>query len=356
MNAIESRIYADAARAAGDITPADIPPLRLPPQRGRSQRRRGASAGRSAFAGAARSSGTRRWLAPLAAAASVALIIAGMITLGRGPGAGHRGPRPGARPTHPVSRPRSALPAEALDSYFPATGAQYTEGLAFNWTQLKVSTQLFNSCMAAAGFPQPPFSEPESAYLEAFADNSQFPDLAQRARTGTMTGSDYIATTPSAPHTASGRSAVRRCTAASAQPFPFRQINRIASAIGGQWLDMVTSIQTSARVHAMQPAFAACLEAQGIPAAYAQYETNGSNPLFSGFFDWMDHLGQVSTSNSQLTAEEHRWTPVFVQCARPTVSLVERLQLARRATFFRQHARQIREITALAARLAGAAN
>jgi hypothetical protein len=72
------------------------------------------------------------------------------------------------------------------------------------------------------------------------------------------------------------------------------------------------------------------------------------------FFDWMDHLGQVSTSNSQLTAEEHRWTPVFVQCARPTVSLVERLQLARRATFFRQHARQISEITTLAARLPGA--
>ena len=353
MNSIESRIYADAARAAAEITPADIPPLRLRPHRGRSPRR-GASAGASAFTGTPRSRATRRWLAPLAAAASVALIIAGMITLGGGPGAGHRGPRPAAHPAHPVSRPRSALPAEALDSYFPATGAQYTQGLAFNWTQLKVSTMIFNSCMAEAGFPQPTFSEPEPAYLEAFADNSQFPDLAQRARTGSMTPSDYIATSPSAPNTAAGRSAVRRCTAASGQPFPFGQINRVASPLGGQWLDIVTSIQTSARVHAMQPAFAACLEAQGIPATYAQYQTNGSNPLFSGFFDWMDHLGQVSTSNSQLTAEEHRWTPVFVQCARPTVTLIERLQLARRATFFRQHARQIREIAALAARLPAA--
>jgi len=93
MNSIESRIYADAARAAAEITPADIPPLRLPPQRGRSPLR-GASAGGSAFTAGARSRGTRRWLAPLAAAASVALIIAGMITLGRGPGAGHRGPGP----------------------------------------------------------------------------------------------------------------------------------------------------------------------------------------------------------------------------------------------------------------------
>lgn len=350
MNSIESRIYSDAAQVADEITPADIPPLRLPPQRGRSPRRHGAPAGRSAFTGAARSGGTRRWLAPVAAGASVALVIAVMITLGRTPGDGHRGPGPAGRQTHPVSRPRSALLAEALDSYFPATGAQYTDGLAYNWNRLKITARTFGTCMADAGFPQPPFSEPEASYLRSFPDNSQFPDLASMARTGSMGQQYYIATSPVAPKTAAGRAALRRCSAASARPFPFAQIDRIASPLQNQWLDIITSIQSSAPVHAKQPAFAACLEAHGIPAAYAQQQVNGSNPLFNGFFAWADHLLQTAASTRQQTAEDHRWTPVFVQCARPTVSLVERLQLARRASFFRQHARQIREIAALAAR------
>ena len=209
--------------------------------------------------------------------------------------------------------------------------------------------------MARAGFPQPPFPAPESAYLEAYPDNSVFPDLAQRAGTGTMTPAVYI-TNPLAPstRTAAERSAVNRCAAVSAEPSPFAQIDRIAVPLEGQWMNIVTSIQTSARVHAMQPGFAACLEAHGIPASYAQRQVSASNPLFDGFFAWADHLIQLPLTNSQLTAAEHRWTLVFVQCARPTVSMVERLQLARRASFLRQHARQIREIAALAARLPGA--
>jgi hypothetical protein len=253
-----------------------------------------------------------------------------------------------------ASRPQSALPTEALDSYFPASGAQYTQGLAFNWTQLKISTRIFNSCMADAGFPQPPFSEPESSYLRSFPDNSEFPDLAYMARTGSMGQQYYIATNPVAPKTAAGRAAVRRCKAASANPFPFAQIDRIASPLQNQWLGIISSIENSARVHATQPAFAACLEAHGIPAAYAQGQVSASNPLFDGYFAWADHLLQTATSTSQQTAEEHRWTPVFVQCARPVVNLVERLQLARRARFFREHARQIREITTLAADLPAA--
>jgi hypothetical protein len=104
----------------------------------------------------------------------------------------------------------------------------------------------------------------------------------------------------------------------------------------------------------MQPAFSACLQAHAIPAAYAQQQVSASNPLFDGFFAWMDHLGQTSTSNTQLAAHEHRWTPVFVRCAGPTVTLVEQLQLSQRARFFKLHARQINAIKNLAANLPSA--
>jgi hypothetical protein len=48
------------------------------------------------------------------------------------------------------------LATEALDSFFPATGAQYTDGLAYNWTQLKISARIYGSCMAQAGYPPMP--------------------------------------------------------------------------------------------------------------------------------------------------------------------------------------------------------
>jgi hypothetical protein len=353
MTSIESRIYSDAASAAAEITPADVPPLRLHAARSRSSRRRGGSAGRPAFSGAARPASIRRWLAPLAAAAGVAVIIATMTAIRGGNGPAHHGRGHGTSPlTHPLNgaqAARAALAAEALDNYFPATGAQYTAGLAFEWTKFKVSARIFGSCMAEAGFPQPPFSEPESSFLQSFPDNSQYPDLAQLSRTDSMTGMFYIATKPTPPHTQAGRRAEHRCTAASDDPFPFAAIDRVASPLDNQWLNIVTTIQASARVHAMQPAFASCLEANGIPASYAQQQRpTASNPLFIGFFAWMDTLGQTSTSTRQLTAEEHRWTPVFVRCARPTVALMERLQLAQRASFFARHARQIDEIKKLA--------
>jgi hypothetical protein len=349
MNPIESRIYSAAASAAAEITGADIPPLRLRSRRAGSRRR-----GTPARTGGAL--GTRRWLAALAAAAGVMVVIAAVLVLGRGSAAGHHaGSRPATRPGPATGRAQAArntLEAGALDSYFPATGAQYTAGLAFHWTRLKISAQIFGSCMARAGFPQPPFSEPESSYLQAFPDNSQFPDLAQRARLDSMSGPYYINKGPVAPASAAGRRAARPCTAASNQPFT--AIDKIAIPLENPWLGVVTAIQSSAPVQAMQPAFSACLQAHGIPASYAQQKSNVSNPLFDGFFGWMDHLGQTATSTREQSTEDHRWTPVFVRCARPTVTVVERLQLSQRASFFTRHARQISEIKALAAGLLNA--
>lgn len=362
MNSIESRIYADAASAAAEIAPDDIPPLRLDagPVRSRWGRGRGTSPGRPGLADAGpRPAGTRRWLIPLASAASVvAIIIAAIVTAGAAGTVGHgRGAgRPAARPTTTatsvrpaVTQAQATLAAEALDSYFPATGAQYTAGLAFNWTRLKISTQILNSCLAAAGFPQPPFSGSERFYLQAFANNSQFPDLAQRARTDSMTGSPYIAPPPIKAKSAAERKAIQRCTTASGRPFT--PIDKIANPLEGTWLGQVSTVQSSALVHALQPGFSTCLQAHGIPAAYAQQQITADNPLFDGFFAWMDHLTQAALTTRQQVNEQHRWTPVFVQCARPTVTVVERIQLAKRGTFFQRHERQISAIKALVMKL-----
>jgi hypothetical protein len=345
MNAIETRIYEDASSAAADITAADIPPLRLSSES--SQPRRDIGIVRPGGTGAGLPGGSRRWLAALAAAASVIAVIALVVAAGRSPDATRRGLHPAARPSPGLSHVQRALGAEALDQYFPATGAQYTAGLAFEWTRLRISARIFDSCMADAGFRQPAFAEKERAYLRSFPDNSQFPDLRQRARARSMSGPAYIATRPAVPGTSAGRTASRRCSAASARPF--RHIDKIASPLERTWMNAVTAIQASPGVDALQSSFSACLETHGVPADYAHQTISGS--LFGGFFAWADHLTQTTTSTSQQAASNRRWTHVFVQCARPTVTVTERLQTARRARFFRLHARQIAAIKTLAAAL-----
>src|SRR5579863_1771646 len=97
MISLESRIYADAEAVAAEITPADIPPLRLPAARDRRSRSNGHG-----------HPGTRFWLAPLAAAASVVaitttMIIAGQVNGGSRAPMGHVHPATGGR----VHVPRS---------------------------------------------------------------------------------------------------------------------------------------------------------------------------------------------------------------------------------------------------------
>jgi hypothetical protein len=351
MNPLESRIHRDTTTAAAEITSADIPPLRLRNRRGRLPRQRRTASARSAVTGPPGSWGARRWLTPLAAAAGVAALVAVMVAVGNAHSTGHRI----ARPITPSARRGQArlgseaqarLGSEALDSYFPATGAQYTAGLAFEWTRQKTLHRLLEPCLAHAGFPQPAFSWPKGQYMLSFPDNSQFPDLAQRARTRLMTPYGTGIGKGSGSQSRGYVAAVRRCTASNARAVT--RLDRAAGPLASAWLPIITRVQSAARIRALQPAFSSCLEARGIPAAYAQSHSSASNYLFEGFFGWMDHLGMTDTNASQDIAHQHRWTPVFVHCARPTVTVMERLQLAQRARFFQRHARQISAIKTLA--------
>ena len=329
MSSLESLIHSAAEAAAAEIGPADIPPLRLTGADTATPRSR------------------HWWLTPLAAAASVAAVLAGLIFVGHAPVTGHGGAWPGSAA---LSRAQARLTKLALDSYFPATGAQYTAGLAFVWTRQKILARDIGPCLAAAGFQQPPFSVPKRKFILHSGDNSQFPDLAQRLRTGVMTPGNgnrsghLIPVIPKAQrraHTA----AMRRCVVQDARPI--WRLDKAATPLAAIWLKKVTGIQSSPQVQAARPAFVSCLEAAGVPSRYAKRGGVGSSPLFAGFFAWMDRLEQASPGPGQVAGEQRIWTPVFVTCARPAVATMERLQLTERSAFFRQHAGQIRTIRRL---------
>src|SRR5258706_12565035 len=110
MSSLESLIHSAAEAAAAEIGPADIPPLRLTRADTATPRSR------------------HWWLTPLAAAASVAAVLAGLIFVGHAPVTGHGGAGPGTA----ALRPAPARPTQqTLDSYFSATRAPHTAGPAF---------------------------------------------------------------------------------------------------------------------------------------------------------------------------------------------------------------------------------
>jgi hypothetical protein len=298
---------------------------------------------RWAWPGTRSSRGTRRWLVPLAAAASIIALTAVIVSVASARTADHRN-------THPAPlaarRGQGRLVRKALDYYFPATGAQYTEGLAFEWTHRTILDRLIKPCLSRAGFSEPPFSWPERQYLLSFPDNSQFPDLAQRARTREMTPfGNGLRGQKAGRVSRAYDAAMQRCTARFAGPIT--RLDAAAGRLDGPWLSLVTRIQSSRQVSGLQPAFGRCLKARGVPAVYAQSATAAANDLFGEFFGWMDHLGITDTSTRQRIAQQHRWTPVFVHCARHAVTTMQGLQLAQRARFFQHHARQVLAIETL---------
>jgi hypothetical protein len=350
MRELQERIFRETSAAAAEITAADIPPLQLTGFEGRPAGRRGVL-GRPARPGHGEPGGVpiRRILAPVAAAASVIALAAVIVVAGQGSsGAPHPASIP-ARNSHGHSRADQQPAAEALNWYFPASGASYTEGLAFAWLREKITAHDIDPCLAAAGYPQPAFRGSVQLYQLSFPDNSQFPDLAQ------------LAAYPGQYHFTAQYPVVRNPISARVQAFDHaralctaqyaRAVTRVDQAAGSlrtAWAIIVGHIQNSRAVRATQPAFARCLEAHGVPASLATETSNAQNPLFAGYFAWADSKSQSAAGNAQLAADQRQENRVFVACARPVLAVLEPIQLARRAQFFDQHRAQITRIARLA--------
>ncbi len=358
MNNLEERIYRDATRTAAQVTDADIPPLRLSRRGRRSSSRDSAGQHTMQWSGAGRGTSFRRILIPLAAAASVAALISVLIVVGHGSPGTSKHVRPPAAPTKRPSASDRLLATEALDWYFPDSGANYTQGLAFAFTQAKITARDIDPCLAQAGFPQPAFTGSQQQYQLAFANDSQFPDLPQLAA---HPGNHYftkqylVLRHPTAARQKAIDRAQARCTARYAQPVT--RVDKAASALQGTWLNIISAIEHTPAVSATQPPFARCLERHGVPASLAtQTNNSASNPLFNGYFAWADTTNQAATSAAQTAANERREARVFLACAPPVVKVVERIQIARRARFFHQHAAQIARIVRLAQEMSGHAH
>jgi hypothetical protein len=283
-----------------------------------------------------------RWLAPIAAAVSLAAVVSFLVVLksANGPGAGGTWPRSAS-----LSRSQRLLVKQALDAYFPANGAQYTTGLAFAWTRQRILARQAGGCLADAGVPLSSFPRSKRRYQLSFPDNGQFPDLPQRMRTHTMApAAGGVRSDQARPWTHPGKqsAAARACMAKHAHTLA--RLDAVAAPLARAWLKRVAAIQASGPVRTMWPGFVSCLESFGVPARFATSRSPGGYRMFTGFFAWMNWLGANSASPQRYASQQRLWTPVFVTCATPTEATAERLQMAARTVFVRDHAAKIRRI------------
>jgi hypothetical protein len=243
-----------------------------------------------------------------------------------------------------VTPAQKLLARQALDAYFPATGAQYTAGLAFAWTRQKILAAKVGACLTQAGFPPQPFPQSKRRYQLSFPDNGQFPDLTQRLHTHQMAPAGGDVRSVQARPWAHGNqrgyaSAARACMAEYAHSM--WRLEKISTPLAGLWLAKVQIIQSSKPVRAQRQGFIDCLESFGVPRRFATAHGRNGHPLFAGFFAWMNWLGASSGNPQRYDSQQRLWTPIFVTCARPTVTTMERLQIAARSKFLNAHAGQI---------------
>ena len=138
MKTADDRLRA-AARDAMRIFPpgSDLPPLRLPDLTSGDGRTDTAAGRRAAVGGTGRA---RAWLAPLAAAAAVAVVIAGVVALrqpmsgaGRASSSSLATRNAQARAKALQQRERDSLDALVVAAVAPATGPMYDYGTKLRW-------------------------------------------------------------------------------------------------------------------------------------------------------------------------------------------------------------------------------
>jgi hypothetical protein len=350
---LEERVRAAVRATAAEIGPYDVP---SPAFGADGLDARGAVSGRRVqrprWAGSGRRAGWH-WAAPLAAAAAVVGVVglaAGLASIGSGSGSGAARPANASRPE--ATRSTQAAPAYPADLdagliglFLPASGAQYTAGALFGGEYQAAEGKVFARCMAQADFQ---VTTPAPASIaRGNWDLTQFPDLNAIAAAGTMPG-DGLPGVKELTGSKAYQTAFKRCSATS--DALFSPTTNAGERLASPWLVTVTNIQGSAPVLAALPAVRACAALYGWP--HDPYGPDRPINSFADFAAWVaSHLDGASSRGASAApahALDRHWAPIFVRCARPAVTVMERLQLAAQRTFLRDHQRELAALVATA--------
>jgi len=237
------------------------------------------------------------------------------------------------------------LTAGLIGMFIPATGAQYSAGAALQGEYTALESQVTSACMTKAGFQVPPMT-PESIASQDW-DLTRYPDLNAIAKAGTLPG-DLAPGATSVSGSPAFRAAYKRCDAAADQLFA--PMVTVGLKLGGPFLAAVTKIQGSAAVLATTPALRACAATYGLPLdPYGPAKPINS---FADFVAWVsgqvDGAGSSGVPSAALHKLDAQWASVFVRCARPTVTMMEKVQLVAQQSYLASHKQQFAALVTIA--------
>ncbi len=343
MNPIEDRIRDAADAVAGTVPNGSAPPLHL-----------GARPSRLASRRSHLVRGTRghRLLAPLAAAAAVIAVVAVSASVLSG-GSARTQTR---KPAHPATSGsatarnaaqrawRATVDRGAIDQFLTATGAQYTTGALFYGEIQALENNSAAKCMARHGYHMSRITAAQAARGDY--DLTQYPDLGQIARAGSLPSGVTAAVQPAG--SKAFASTLNQCLKAARAPFT--PLITAGEKLAAPFLKIEVFAPTPAAVRATLPRLRSCAARYGWPGQPYGAPDSTINS-FADFVSWIaGHIdGAVSrgASSAQARALDRHWAHAFVTCARPTISVQYRVWTAEQRAFLRTHHARVAKFLAL---------
>lgn len=252
----------------------------------------------------------------------------------------------------------SQLGIEAMYSFIPATGAQFTTGSRFTGLEQSLESIGVARCMQTYGFHNVT-PEPVSAEEANDSDNIDFPDLARIEQTKSFGGSLLNPGEGGEPPAPGSMSAAQtqaygadesQC-AQTAQKIFILPLTE-GGTLGSLWQQDINQAESAPAVEATLGPFWACAQRAGIPAQpdpeLPLAPGAPSDAYFHAFMGWMDALSSRATTPAALAAIDAHWAPVFVQCATPVVQALDEILIPEQSAFLQAHYQQVHALKQLA--------
>lgn len=247
--------------------------------------------------------------------------------------------------------------AGVTGAYFPATMAQVADGADFQQTIGTLQKELFDACIRGYGFgPQAqaiafsnlnlmPF-QAMSGYVQNQNAAVGLVDLRAVAHSGMLAPLYIMATRPdtsgvSPAELRAVESDQWRCWSRSRQAVT--KLERQGAALQRQWNAQEIRLLDSRPVRAATKVFSSCVTHEGAPRGASE-----SLRQFIGWLqqmvnraEWASRMGGPQPAAQPRQAMDAHWTRVFLKCATPLVSLLQRQLPGVQQTFLQEHYGQI---------------
>ena len=246
----------------------------------------------------------------------------------------------------------ATLTQDLVDDFVTASGPQNTAAAAFvSSVVAPAENTILIHCLAAHGFRFPSGTVVFTQTPSRVGGEFIFPDLNAIAKAGALPGFGtvrYGRLLPGKFPTTAYQTAFEGCLQSGSNPFVV--LNQYGQRLGAPFTRQVQAIRSSAQVQDTFPGLRACASRYGWPHDFA-----GKNVPLNSLTDFMNWLSTFiggpadrGVPAATIRALERHWAQVYVECARPTVAVMERLQLAAQRSYLAAHRTQLAHLVSLA--------